>query len=65
MSLDQYLTAQETADEIGISYHLLMARIRKGLIQVEKKGWATLIHIDEVKKAKAYQRELEHSREAD
>jgi predicted site-specific integrase-resolvase len=61
--LKDYVTAQEAADAIGISYHLLMARIRKGLIKSTKKGWATLVHKDEVKKAVKYQRQLEATKQ--
>lgn len=50
--LDEYMTTQEAALEIGIPYSRLMARIRKGKIPSIKKGWTTLIHRNEVKKAK-------------
>lgn len=56
-SLDDYMTAKDAAAKIGINYQLLMARIRKGKIKVLKKGWATLIHQDEVQRAKEEQEE--------
>lgn len=57
MNFQDYMTAKEAAVEIGISYQLLMARIRKKKIRVEKKGWATFIHKNEVKKHKRLQAE--------
>ena len=57
--LKEYFTAREAAEAIGITYHLFMARVRKGIITVEKKGWATLIHKTELKEAKKYQRQIE------
>jgi len=53
MILKEYMTPQDAAKEIGISYQLIMARIRKGKISVEKKGWAVFIHRDEVAREKA------------
>lgn len=50
--LDNYMTTQEAAAAIGIEVPTLMARIRKGKIKVQRKGWIVLIHKDEVKRAK-------------
>lgn len=63
-SLDDYISAKEAAIEIGIEYSLLMARIYKGKIKAEKKGWATLIHRDEVARAKEEQQKLEEAKNA-
>lgn len=57
MILEDYLTPKEAAKEIGISYYLLMARIRKGRIPIQKKGWATFIHKREVTKEKVAEAE--------
>lgn len=54
-NIDDYLPAKEAADEIGISYELLMARIRKNKITIKKVGWATLIHKKEVLREKRRQ----------
>lgn len=63
MNFDDYLTAKEAAKQIGISYYLLMARIRKGRINVEKKGWAVFIHKDEVARAKEEQVRIDSQKE--
>lgn len=57
MNFEDYVTAKEAAVEIGISYQLLMARIRKGKIKPVKKGWATFIHKKDVEKQKRFQAE--------
>ena len=51
-----YVTTKDAAEIIGISYQLLMSRIRKGKIKAEKKGWAVFIHKDEVARAKEAQK---------
>jgi len=58
-SIDDYLPAKEAADEIGISYELLMARIRKKKIKIKKVGWATLIHKKEVQREKRRQAQID------
>ena len=63
-SLDDYISAKDAAVEIGIEYSLLMARIYKGKIEAKKKGWATLIHKDEVARAKKEQQKLEEAKNA-
>lgn len=63
MNFDDYLPAKEAAKQIGISYYLLMARIRKGRINVEKKGWAVFIHKDEVARAKEEQARIDSQKE--
>lgn len=50
--LGKYMSTRDAAAEIGVEYTTLMARIRKGKIPAVKKGWSTLVHIDDVKKAK-------------
>lgn len=50
--MDEYLTAKEAAEEIGIRYPTLIARIRAGKIKAMKRGWALFIHKKEVKRAK-------------
>lgn len=52
MNFDDYMSAKDAAAEIGISYQLLMSRIRKGKVKAEKKGWAVFIHHAEVARAK-------------
>lgn len=50
--LDEYLTAKDAAKLLKVSYNTLMIRIRKGKIASIRKGWQTLIHRDEVMRAK-------------
>lgn len=50
--LRNYMTPRNAAIKIGIEYSTLMARVRKGKIKSIKMGWSTLIHKDEVKRAK-------------
>lgn len=54
--LEEYLTAKEAAGLLKISYNTLMIRIRKGKIASVRKGWQTLIHRDEVARAKGSKR---------
>jgi hypothetical protein len=63
MNFDDYMPAKEAAKEIGISYYLLMARIRKGRIAVEKKGWAVFVHKDEVAREKEEQARADAQKE--
>lgn len=58
--MDEYLTPKEAAQEIGIKYPALLARIRTGKIMATKRGWALFIHRDEIKRVKdAYYKDLE------
>ena len=50
--LDEYLTARDAAKVLKISYNTLMIRIRKGKIPSVRKGWQTLIHRDDVARAR-------------
>jgi len=52
MTLDEWIPAKEAAKRIGISYELLMHRIREGEIKSEKRGWSRFVHKDEVTRAK-------------
>ena len=53
-NLNDYIPAKQAAEEIGISYSLLMARLRKGKIPFIKPGdgWAVFIHKKDVAQAK-------------
>lgn len=51
--LSEYLTIKEAADLLKVKPHTLSARIRKGFIKVEKKGWNVFIHQDEVERLKS------------
>jgi hypothetical protein len=62
--LDDYIPAKDAAEEIGIAYSLLMARIYHGKIACKKLGWATVIHKDEVARAKQEQQEMEKAKNA-
>lgn len=50
--LDDYMTIQQAAAEIGINASTLSARIRKGKVEAHKVGWNRLIHKNEVNRAK-------------
>ena len=50
--LNDYVPARQAAEEVGISYSLLMARLRKGKIPFIKKGWAVFIPKGEGAQAK-------------
>lgn len=58
--INDYLSTQEAAAEIGCSYETLMARIRRGKITAEKIGWNKVIHKDEVKRAKKEQQNVDN-----
>ncbi len=51
--LSDYLTVKEAAAILGLKTPTLNARIRKGLIKSEKKGWNVFIHQDEIKRLKS------------
>ncbi len=51
--LSEYFTVKEAADLLGLKPPTVSARIRKGLIKSEKKGWNVFIHIDEIKRLKS------------
>lgn len=48
----EYLTAREAAQETGIAYFTLLARIRKGTVKAEMANRTVLIHRDEVIRVK-------------
>lgn len=50
--MEDYVSAREAAKELGLTYHALLARVRKGQIKAERVGWAVLIHQDEVKRVR-------------
>lgn len=52
MDINNYLTAREAADAIGITYSTLLARVRKNKIDSVKKGWSLFISKSEVEKQK-------------
>jgi excisionase family DNA binding protein len=56
--LENYMSTQDAASAIGITYETLMARIRRGKIKAEKIGWNKVIHRDEVKRAKKDQQDV-------
>lgn len=67
MNLEDCVPTMDAAEQIGISYQLLMARIYKKKIHpdhVVKKGHAVFIHKDGVAKEKARQAKLVRERNA-
>lgn len=60
-NLEEWMTTRQAAGVIGIEYSTLMARIRKGKIKAEKKGWATLVHRDEVNRVAKKEKELSNA----
>ena len=62
MNFNDYVSAKDAAESIGITYQLLMSRIRKGKISAEKKGWAVFIHKDEVARAVIEQKKINASK---
>jgi hypothetical protein len=52
MTLEEWIPAKQAAARIGISYELLMHKIRQGEIKSEKRGWSRFVHRDEVTRAK-------------
>lgn len=50
MSLDDYLTPREAADRLGLNYHTVMARIRRGQISTIKRGWNVFIPVSQFEK---------------
>ena len=61
-NIDDFMPAKDAAESIGISYELLMARIRKNKIRVKKVGWATLIHKDEVARERKRQAQIDKTK---
>jgi len=60
MDTKDCIPAKEAAVEIGISYELFMARVRKNkhpYDRTEKIGWAVVMHKDDVAEAKRLQKE--------
>lgn len=43
MGLDDYIPAREAAQILGLKYHTLMSRVRRGKLPAVRKGWAVLI----------------------
>lgn len=54
MTLDDYLTAHEAAEQLGISYHKLMRARARGLVQADKKGWQFFFRKDEVERFRMF-----------
>jgi excisionase family DNA binding protein len=46
--LDDYLTVDEAARALRITYPAMISRLRRGKIPFIKKGWITYIHKDDV-----------------
>ena len=40
---DEYISAREAASLMGLKYHTLLSRVRRGKIAAKKIGWAILI----------------------
>ena len=40
--MEEYYTAREAAEMLGLKYHTFMARVRKGQYNRVKAGWAVL-----------------------
>lgn len=40
---DEYISAREAAALMGLKYHTLLSRIRRGKIEAKRIGWAVLI----------------------
>lgn len=60
MDLNDAIPAKEAANEIGISYELFMARVRKNkhpYNRTKKVGWGRVMHKDDVAEAKRLQQE--------
>lgn len=39
MSKDQYYTAHEAAEVLGLKYHTFLSRVRKGHYEGQRFGW--------------------------
>lgn len=50
--MEDWLTATEAAEALGISYHALLKRIEKGKIKATKRGWNVFIHREEVERVR-------------
>ena len=54
--LREYLPAKKAAERIGISYELLIYRIRRKQYRAKKNGWALFLHKDDVRKYRRRER---------
>lgn len=54
--LREYMPAKEAAKRIGISYELLIYRIRKKQYRAKKNGWALFLKRDDVRKYRRRER---------
>jgi hypothetical protein len=45
---DDWVTAHEAAEALGLKYHTLLSRVRRKRIKGIKRGWAVFIHKDEL-----------------
>ena len=50
--VNDYLCTKDAAKELGVSYHTIMARIRKNKLKSIKVGWQHFIHKDDIERAK-------------
>lgn len=64
MDTKDAIPAKEAAKEVGISYELFMARVRKRkppYDRTEKIGWAVVMHRNDVAEAKQLQQEKDEN----
>jgi hypothetical protein len=50
--MNDYYTAKECAEKLGMNYHAFMQHIYRGELQSKKFGWGVFIHKDEFKRFK-------------
>ena len=41
--MDEFLTAKEAAEQLGLKYHTFMSRVRRNRIPCVRKGWAVFV----------------------
>ena len=44
----KYYTAKETAEKLGVNYHTLLARARRGTIRCYRFGWVVMFSKEEI-----------------
>ena len=50
--MTEYIPAKQAAEELGLKYGTLLARVRAGTVKAERVGWAVLVRKDEVERIK-------------
>ena len=50
--MNNYYTAKESAEKLGMNYHAFMQHVYRGELKAVKFGWGVFIHKDEFRRFK-------------